>query len=119
MNEQEEKSRRYDSSVDDGKIMRQQLDKVLGVVGNLDDRIADVMSSLQGDKLGNKGIIPSIEEIRERQIVFETDLNQIKMEIKEIKFSEKLKSRYQKAIAALIGAAGMGVLQVLLKHYFP
>ena len=118
MDAQEEKSQRYRDSIDDGKIVRQQIDKLIASVGELRTTVGELRTSISGNDLGTEGLVDDVRDLRNQQNVFQDRLNKFEVKFNEIIVNEKAKARQTKLMYLLAGSAITGIIHEVVQHFF-
>lgn len=87
------------------KDMKRQMDRVSGEIGKL-------VVAIQGDDLGNEGILPRVQMIEKIQAEQEKRLN-------DIENLAKKNQRYFIGFFTVLGAVGGTILKIVIDHIVP
>lgn len=123
MNEQEsheknEQDRRYRGSQDDISIMRKQLERLAGNVGDMSNQYRELIVAIRGNDLGTDGIVGQIKQMREKIDEFEERLNLAETKAVQEK-AEADKQRFKvTAVWILLGSLATLIGKWILDHLF-
>jgi predicted nucleic acid-binding Zn-ribbon protein len=107
----EEKEKRYRNSQDDIKVMRSELNKLTGSVG-------DLVVAIKGNDLGTEGMLGQMKRIQEKVAAFEDRLDAAELAAKEATIEAAKKQFYLMIIWGLVGTVLGTIFMSVINHLF-
>lgn len=68
------------------KDVKRLIDKLTGVVGNLDDKVSEMVTAFKGNELGTEGIVPQMKKVMEEQKALRIRLDALELETSKKQF---------------------------------
>lgn len=107
MNNEEKNDResRYRDNQDDVRIMRQELNKLSGAVG-------DLVDCLKGNDFGEDGLVKQFKALKD-------ETYRLKGRLDAIELSAKVNQKAWRIVYILLGTVGGTVLKIIIDHLIP
>jgi chromosome segregation ATPase len=106
--ERDQREERYTDSQRVNRDINYKIDILVGKFGDLTGSVEDLKSAIQGDTMGNEGLLPRMAKIEKAQ-------RDLKEELDEVKAANAKKLMYLIAFFTMLGVVGGYILDRLMK----
>jgi chromosome segregation ATPase len=117
--ERQEREGRYRESQDDVSIIRREVNKLTGVIGEMKSTVASLETSIRGNDMGTEGFAKQIKDMSSKMENFEDIAYKISDRVKDLEDKEKFKEKAWRIVFLVVGTIAGTWIKTIIDRLIP